>query len=49
MSPALAGKDLLPNQDNKWEVEAIVNSCVHDSRLQYLVKWKPTDQVWDNT
>ena len=45
MSPALAGKDLLLNQDDEWEVEAIVNSCVHDGRLQYLVKWKLTDQV----
>ena len=33
MSPALAGKDLLLNQDDEWEVEAIVNSCIHDSRL----------------
>ena len=38
MFPALAGKDLLLNQDNKWEVEVIVNSCICDSRLQYLIK-----------
>ena len=49
VSPTLAGKDLLPNRDDKWEVEAVVDSRVHDGRLQYLVKWKPTDQVWDNT
>ena len=48
VSLTLAGKDLLPNQDDKWEVEAIMDSRVHDSRLQYLVKWKLTDQVWDN-
>ena len=45
----MAGKDLLPNRDDKWEVEAVVDSCVLDGRLQYLVKWKPTDQVWDDT
>ena len=45
----LAGKDLLPNRDNKWEVEAVVDSRVLDGCLQYLVKWKPTDQVWDDT
>ena len=45
----MAGKDLLPNQDDKWEVEAVVESRVLDGCLQYLVKWKPTDQVWDNT
>ena len=38
MFPALAGKDLLLNQDNEWEVKAIMNSCVHNGRLQYLVK-----------
>ena len=26
-----------------------MDSRVHDSRLQYLVKWKLTDQVWDDT
>ena len=49
MSPALAGKDLLPNRDDEWEVEAIVDSRIQDSRLQYLIKWKPTDQMWDDT
>ena len=33
VSPTLAGKDLLPNRDNKWEVEAVVDSRVHDGRL----------------
>ena len=49
VSPTLAGKDLLPSRDDKWEVEAIVDSRVHDGCLQYLIKWKPTDQVWDKT
>ena len=38
MFPALTGKDLLLNQDDEWEVEAIVDSRIHDSRLQYLIK-----------
>ena len=45
----MAGKDLLPNRDDEWEVEAVVDSRVLDGHLQYLVKWKPTDQVWDDT
>ena len=34
----LTEKDLLLNQNNKWEVEAIINNCIWDNRLQYLVK-----------
>ena len=26
-----------------------MDSCVLDGHLQYLVKWKLTDQVWDDT
>ena len=43
MFSALAEKDLLLNQNNKWEVKTIVNSWIQDSRLQYLIKWKLTD------
>ena len=44
----LTEKDLLLNQNNEWEIKIIMNSCVWDNRLQYLVKWKSTDQTWDN-
>ena len=42
-------KDLLLNQNNEWEVKVIINSWIQNSRLQYLIKWKSTDQTWDNT
>ena len=45
----LTEKDLLPNWDNEWEVKAIMDSWIQNSRLQYLIKWKSTDQTWDNT
>ena len=45
----LTEKDLLHNWDNKWEVEVIMNSWVQNSRLQYLIKWKSMNQIWDNT
>ena len=44
----LAKKDLLLNQNNEWEIKVIMNSCVQNNRLQYFVKWKSTDQTWDN-
>ena len=49
MFSTLIGKNLLLNQNNEWEVKVIINSCVQNNRLQYLVKWKSTDQTWDNT
>ena len=44
----LTEKDLLLNQNNEWEVKVIINSWIQNSRLQYLIKWKSTDQTWDN-
>ena len=29
--------------EEEWEVETILNSCLHYNRLQYLVKWKGYD------
>ena len=34
----LTEKNLLLNQNNEWEVKVIINSCIWDNRLQYLVK-----------
>ena len=34
----LAEKDLLSNQNNKWDIKVIINSWIWDNRLQYLVK-----------
>ena len=41
--PGLAAKDLLPNWDDKWEVEAVISSRFQDGRLQYLIQWKSMD------
>ena len=49
VSSTLTEKDLLLNQNNKWEIKVIINNCVQNNRLQYLVKWKSTDQTWDDT
>ena len=34
----LAEKNLLPNQNNEWEVKVIINSWIWDIRLQYLIR-----------
>ena len=38
MFSMLAKKNLLLNQDNEWEVKAIMNSWIYNSRLQYKDK-----------
>ena len=48
VSSTLTEKDLLLNQNNEWEIKVIMNSCVQNNRLQYFIKWKSTDQTWDN-
>ena len=48
MFSTLTRKDLLLNQNNEWEIKVIINSCIQNNRLQYLVKWKSTDQTWND-
>ena len=36
------------NDDEEWEVEQILDSCIHQRKLQYWVKWFgfDEDQAW---
>ena len=32
------------NDDEEWEVEQILDSCIHQKKLQYWVKWLGFDE-----
>ena len=32
------------NNDEEWEVEQILDSCIHQKKLQYWVKWLGFDE-----
>ena len=34
------------NDDQEWEVEQILDSCIHWRKLQYQVKWLGFDEDW---
>ena len=38
------------NRDNEWKVDHIVDSCLKNKRLEYLVHWKgydDSDHTWE--
>ena len=38
---------IFDNREQEWEVEAILDNCLYQHRLQYLVKWKGYNaQTW---